>query len=176
MTVASGGGVTLRWGTGSDAQTPAVGLTYNVRLGTAPGLADVLAASAEAATGYRQVAAPGNAEQRRFLSFTNLTAGQTYYWSVQTVDGAYAGSAFAPEQSFVAGASDSVTVTVGVDGGELVLSFAGRPGAQYHIQSVPALDGTWATRGSAVEIQPGHYEFREPLTADTSRFYRVMMP
>ena len=63
-----------------------------------------------------------------------------------------------------------------VDCGELVLAFSDRPGAQCHIQSVPALDGTWTTRGSVTEIQPGQYEFREPMTADTSRFYRVVMP
>ena len=173
---ATGSGVTLHWGAGSDSQTPAVGLTYNVRLGTAPGSADVLPANAEAATGYRLVAAPGNAEQRRFLSLTNLTVGQTYYWSVQTVDGAYSGSAFAAEQSFTAGASGSVTINVFVTDGELVLAFSGRPGTPYRIQSVSALDGTWSTRGSATEIQLGQYEFRDPLPADASRFYRVVVP
>ena len=172
----TGPGVTLRWEAGSDAQTPASGLTYNVRLGTASGLADVLSANAEAATGFRQVAAPGNAEQRLFFSLANLTAGQTYYWSVQTVDGAYSGSPFALEQSFVAGTSDSVTITVGIDGSELVLSFSGRPGAKYQIQSVPALDGAWTIRGSAAEVQPGRYEFRAPLTAEASRFDRVVVP
>ena len=48
--------------------------------------------------GYRQVVELGNAGSNTGWN-VNLPEG-TYYWSVQAIDGAYAGSKFAPEKSF----------------------------------------------------------------------------
>ncbi len=89
----------LSWNPGSDLETtnPA-GLTYNLRIGTTPGGSDVLAPDADPATGRRRVAQPGNVGPAARWQ-ANLPPG-TYYWSVQTIDTALAGSAFAPEQIF----------------------------------------------------------------------------
>ena len=107
------------WNTANDAQTPANGLTYNLRIGTSPGAADVMSAMA-ASSGLRLLPQQGNAEGRQFAFFHYYTLSQPYYWSVQTVDSAFAGSPFAPEQSFkVLQASPvvvSVTATNLVDG------------------------------------------------------------
>ena len=56
-------------------------------------------AMADSASGYRRVAQLGNAQER--TSWTvKLSGGEdVYYWSVQAVDGAYAGSPFASEES-----------------------------------------------------------------------------
>ncbi len=91
--------LTFRWDASSDAQTPAPGLTYNLRIGTAPGASDLMGSMA-AATGLRRLPAMGNVQETRTHSMTALPYGQTIYWSVQAVDTAFAGSAFAPEQSF----------------------------------------------------------------------------
>jgi hypothetical protein len=94
----NGKSVLLTWSPATDAQQSA-GLSYNVRLGTAPGGIDRIAPNANPLTGFRRVPGLGNACQRTNYAVTNLGAG-TYYWSVQAIDHAFAGSAFAAEVSF----------------------------------------------------------------------------
>ncbi len=50
--------------------------------------------------GYRRLPGLGNAGQRLSWSSRRLPPGRTYYWSVQAIDGAFAGSPFAVEGSF----------------------------------------------------------------------------
>jgi hypothetical protein len=91
-----GNQLTLRWNAASDAQTPAASLSYNLRVGTTPGRGDVCAAMASSLTGYRRVVRLGNAQLKTSWTLTVPTPG-TYYWSVQAIDGAFAGSSFAGE-------------------------------------------------------------------------------
>src|SRR6185437_1090473 len=95
----SSNGVVLSWKPHAP-KTSASSISYNVRVGTYPGGSDVLVADADSATGLQQVAKPGNAQGRMFMMLTNLVPGTTYYWSVQAIDGAYAGSKFAHEVKF----------------------------------------------------------------------------
>jgi alpha-tubulin suppressor-like RCC1 family protein len=96
-----GNSATLNWNAATDAQQTG-GLSYNVRIGSTPGGSDILGPMADPATGWRRLPALGNAGLRLSRLITNLAAG-TYYWSVQAIDHAYAGSTFAPEQSFTVG-------------------------------------------------------------------------
>jgi hypothetical protein len=98
---ASSNAVMLSWNSATDDQTPASGLTYNVRAGTTPGGNDLLSAQMNATSGFRRVPAMGNAMLRHSLPLTGLTDGQTVYWSVQAVDTAFAGGPFATEISVV---------------------------------------------------------------------------
>jgi hypothetical protein len=93
--------LTLSWNASTDAQTPSAGLSYNVRVGTSAGGSQVFSAMADNASGFRRVVGLGNAQQRTSWSLTMPPA--TYHWSVQAVDGAFAGSPFAPEQTINAG-------------------------------------------------------------------------
>ena len=93
-----GASATIHWPSGSDSNQLA-GLTYNLRVGTAPGLANIVAPMSHPTSGTRRLPAPGNAEARLSHTITNLTPG-TYYTSVQAVDQAFAGSLFSPETSF----------------------------------------------------------------------------
>ncbi len=93
-----GASATFQWPAGSDSNQLA-GLTYNLRVGTAPGLANLVAPMSHPTSGARRLPAPGNAGTRLSHTITNLTPG-TYYVSVQTVDHAFAGSLFSPETSF----------------------------------------------------------------------------
>ncbi len=54
-TVSSGGNTTLSWGAGSDAKTLPAGLTYNVRVGTAPGGSQIVSPQANLTNGFRKV-------------------------------------------------------------------------------------------------------------------------
>ncbi len=92
-----GSSVELAWNAASDAQTPAASLTYNLRLGTSPGGEQIVSAM----TGLPQY---GNTNHRTRWVIRNLSNG-VYYWSVQARDHNFAGSAFAPEQTFVITAS-----------------------------------------------------------------------
>ena len=94
----SGNAATLSWLASLDPNQPA-GLSYNLRIGTGPGAADILNPMADLVTGRRKVPRLGNAQENLRWTITNLAAG-TYYWSVQAVDHSYAGSVFAPEMSF----------------------------------------------------------------------------
>ena len=87
--------LTMSWSAASDAQTPAAGLNYNIRVGTAPGLSDTFSGMA-ASNGQRRVLALGNAGHKLSWQIHNLPA-RAYYWSVQAIDGAYTGSAWATE-------------------------------------------------------------------------------
>ena len=94
---AAGDFLTFRWNPATDQETPTAGLTYNLRVGYTPGGNEVMASHADAETGYRQIVAMGNTQQDTCWTLHNLP-DTTYYWSVQAIDGAYAGSAWAPEQ------------------------------------------------------------------------------
>ncbi len=91
--------VILSWNSATDAETPTNGLTFNVRLGTNAGGSQIISPQASTA-GFRRLPQLGNAGPRLFTMVTNLTPGVTSYWSVQAIDSAFAGSAFATEQSF----------------------------------------------------------------------------
>lgn len=91
--------VTLSWSGGFDEETATGGLSYNLAVGSAPAGCDILSPMSICPGGYRQVTAPGNAGQLESLTIENLAPG-TYFWSVQTIDQAFEGSPFSPEQSF----------------------------------------------------------------------------
>ena len=89
----------LTWTAAGDAQTPGPGLTYNLRVGSAPGGSNVVSPQA-AASGLRRVPKLGNMQQNLSANLTGLKYGSNYYWSVQAVDTTFAGSPFANEVMF----------------------------------------------------------------------------
>ena len=94
--------VTLSWAAASDAQTPAAALTYNLRVGTSAGGANVVS-PLSLSNGTRLVPQPGNVGERKTFDLRGLHAGVMgthYFWSVQAVDTSFVGSAFASEGMF----------------------------------------------------------------------------
>jgi hypothetical protein len=100
--------VTLSWLPAADAETPSAGLSYNLRVGTMPGGIDMVSPLAEISTGQRLIPAIGNAQQDTVWTIRSLPDG-TYYWSLQAIDGAFGGSEFAAEGSFVINTSGIVS-------------------------------------------------------------------
>lgn len=94
----AGNAVTLNWSPSADPNQPA-GLTYNLRIGRTANAADVVSPLADLGTGFRRLPKLGNTNLRRSWRINNLQRG-TYYWSVQAVDHSFAGSPFAPVQTF----------------------------------------------------------------------------
>ncbi|MEI7733652.1 MAG: hypothetical protein WCO56_29070, partial [Verrucomicrobiota bacterium] len=143
----SGSVATLSWNASGDSQTPAAGLTYNLRVGTGPGKDDVFSGLANTASGFRKVAALGNVNQNTNWNIAGLLPGTNYYWSVQAIDSALAGGAWAAEGSFRAGNVWFLTVTAGANGvvtpsGTVLVPNGGRtnftltPATYYHVADV----------------------------------------
>jgi hypothetical protein len=98
----SDGLVVLEW---TDSRPGVV--TYDVRIGTGPGLADVRSTPSDPSSGVRRVARPG------FVSSTstylqNLEPGR-YYWSVQSVGASFSASSFSAEGTFEVSATATST-------------------------------------------------------------------
>lgn len=175
----SGTSANLNWLAGSDAETPAKGLTYNVRVGTSSGGTETLSPLA-LTDGTRLLPAFGNAQGRLFLPLQNLTPGITYYWSVQTIDGAFAGSAFAPESTFWVYAPPGVSTTppTQIQYGSATLNGAVNPngaGTSYYFEYGPTTNYGLATAEVALvptnntvipvfamvsQLQGGYYHYR----------------
>ncbi|MHC4212528.1 MAG: FG-GAP-like repeat-containing protein [Planctomycetota bacterium] len=101
--------ITFTWNAASDSETPIDGLSYNLRVGTAPGLDDVFSAMADLSTGLRRVPALGNAQKQLSWSLTGLGSAPLYYWSIQSIDSCYAGSPWSQEQTVLPLAGIEVT-------------------------------------------------------------------
>jgi hypothetical protein len=105
--------VSLAWAASSDLQTPAAGLTYNLRIGSTPGGSDLLSPQSDTSNGFRLLPQMGNSElgTNEIVVIPRFPGGVTCYWSAQAVDSAWAGSPFATEGSFfVPGPPDAVTL------------------------------------------------------------------
>jgi hypothetical protein len=98
----SAGVLTLNWDAASDAETPAPGLTYNVRIGTTLGGDEIFAGMADATSGYRRVVHMGNAGHRLSWSIELGPNPPPLYWSVQAIDAAFAGSPWATKETITA--------------------------------------------------------------------------
>jgi len=95
----TGRAVALSWNKSTDNQTAPNALTYNLRLGKTPGGSEIMSPMSGVSSGYRRVPQLGNTNHNNSWTIKNLPDG-TYYWSVQAIDNAFAGSAFANKQSF----------------------------------------------------------------------------
>jgi hypothetical protein len=91
-------GIFLEWTRAPEAI--ARGVTYNVRVGTQPGLGDVVA-PLSLASGQRLVPAYGNAGISPRRRVTGLEVGRTYYAAVQGVDAGGRGGPFSEELTIV---------------------------------------------------------------------------
>ena len=174
---AAPGGVRLSWNPAADAQTPTLGLTCNLRVGTTPGGGDVISPLSSPATGFRRIAQRGNAEQRRFAILTHLTPGQTYYWSVQAVDGAYAGGPFAPESSFTYTPPPVILMNsnFGSQGGKFGFDFLGQSGHVAAVQASTNLVNWSVVSNFILGAGPQHF-IDSQSTSFSRRFYRVVLP
>ncbi|MDI7276155.1 MAG: FG-GAP-like repeat-containing protein, partial [Anaerolineae bacterium] len=105
------GSVRLSWSAAADAETPPTGLTYNVRVGRTEGGADMVPPMADLASGWRRLPALGNANHR--LTTTLALPPGSYYWSVQAIDGAFAGGPFGAEGRFTVLSGPAQVVVTG---------------------------------------------------------------
>jgi len=84
--------VQFNWEKSIDDKTPKDGLTYAISVGTKPGLSDVIDPNADLTTGIRKTPETGNTGKNNSISL--LLDQGSYYWYVQAIDAANAGSIF----------------------------------------------------------------------------------
>lgn len=174
--VLTGTGVILSWNAGSDTQTPADGLTYNVRVGTTPGGSDIVSAQA-APDGYRRLPQMGNAQHNHSFILRNLAYG-TYYWSVQAIDTSFAGSPFAAEGTFVTPVAVNDAVerapdkTVKVRAAKLAANDVAADGSTLTVTGVGSPTGNGATviidTGWVIYMAPVGFNGTDTFTYDIS--------
>jgi alpha-tubulin suppressor-like RCC1 family protein len=125
------GGARLNWATATDPETPNAGLSYVLRLGTAPGAGDILSGVLPPGAAGTLPPAP--------LVLRDLPAGRLY-WSVAAVDPAGAVSDWSPEASLALAAYTPTSVLLI----EAEPAYAGAV--------VPGVGSHWSQRGVAVAI------------------------
>jgi hypothetical protein len=167
--------VTLSWSAAADARTPAAALTYNLRVGTAPGGSEVVAPHSTT-SGRRLLPVLGNSGHNLAARLNHLKPGTAYYWSVQSVDTAFAGSPFAAEGSFTALADPPGPGSIVQSGAAGVrLTWRGTPGAAYQVlASTNLLD--WVVTATPSADTNGVFEVTDPLDGIPGRFYQAARP
>ncbi|MCD4768839.1 MAG: FG-GAP-like repeat-containing protein [Bacteroidales bacterium] len=150
---ANSGNTVLFWNRATDTETARESLTYNIVISGSPDSLEILSPMADLNTGYREVTAMGNTFIDTSYAIMNLDTGK-YYWSVQTIDNAFAGSAFAEIDSFIVLPvftdinADLVNVAYSSNAwgdydndGDLDILIAGSPGGGTRISEIYRNDG-----------------------------------
>jgi len=94
--------VEVNWNIASDNETPQFGLSYNIYVRPVNQNYYRMSPMSDRDSGCRKIARTGNTGKSNHYTIRDLPDGR-YTWSVQAVDHAFAGSAFAPAQSFTVG-------------------------------------------------------------------------
>ena len=100
----------LSWLASNDDHTPIAGLSYAIKIGTTPNGEEIMSANANT-NGIRKSSEKGNAEHS--LKWRVSIPAGIYYWSVQAIDAAYAGSNFTTTNKFTVTAE---TISTDSDG------------------------------------------------------------
>ena len=109
--VRDGDDLVFTWGDGQDKQTETPALTYNIRIGTTPGGQEIKSAMSDLVSGYLIQPKIGNVNHNKQWRLKGIPQTK-FYWSVQSVDNAFSGSAFSEEQVFVTGIEEDESVHV----------------------------------------------------------------
>ena len=118
----------FRWNAGSDAATPALSLSYNLRVGTHPGGREVVSPMA-GDDGRLRMAVLGNVQIGTNAFVTNLPPGN-YFWSVQSVDMGWSGSVFSQDGQFTIATGPATRPATGLDATTVQFQGTVVPGAE----------------------------------------------
>jgi hypothetical protein len=171
----NGTSVDFSWSAASDGQTPAAGLTYNLRVGTTPGGSQVVSAQS-GTNGYRWLAALGNTGPRLGAHLASLKPGTNYFWSVQAVDTSFAGSPFAAEGGFTALADVPTSVSIGQEGPSIIrATWRGTPGSAYQVLASTNLS-SWSLFATPIAGNNGLFDIVDSTASASAAFYRAARP
>lgn len=102
----------FNWNKATDNETPKIGLTYNIFIGTSPDSCNILGAMADLKTGFRRIFYQGNTGLNNGWKIINNLPDGKYYWSVQTIDNSFIGSSFASIDSFTVGENLATSINI----------------------------------------------------------------
>lgn len=105
------GGILFEWNNATDDETPQDALTYNIRVGTAPGGVDIVSPHTDSLFDNRQIVEMGNSSMNTSFILNSLSVGP-YFWSVQTIDNGYKASAWSEEKIIIAQGYEVMTTEV----------------------------------------------------------------
>ncbi len=93
--------VTFSWNKSTDSDQPQNGLTYNLHVGSAAGLENIMPSMAKlnGGGGFRRVVGMGNTGPKNGWKIWDLKDG-TYFWGVHAIDNNHKGSNMSTEASF----------------------------------------------------------------------------
>jgi hypothetical protein len=160
--------VRLSWQPGSDGETPASALTYNLCVGTNSRSGNIVSPLA-GTNGYRRIVAPGNAGQNMAFELTGLTPGW-YFWSVQSVDSGFEGSPFSAEASFFIGAP--MIRYVRPEGERILIGISGIANTSYALEASTNLI-EWSVVATSSVSDNGTSAIEQPRTTAAARFFRL---
>jgi hypothetical protein len=165
---------TLSWSASTDGQTPGSALTYNVRVGITPGGSELVAPQSSS-SGRRLIPALGNAGPNLTAKIVHLKPGTNYFWSVQAVDSAFAGSPFAVEGTFTALADlPTLNSVQRVGSASIRVTWRGTPGSSYDVLVSTDLSN-WQNLATRVADTNGVFTILD-LMEEPARFYRAARP
>jgi hypothetical protein len=161
--------VMLSWSAATDVNQSG-GLSYNLRVGTHPGVVDIMSPLADPVTGRRWVVGAGNASESLQWHLRGLKPG-VYFWSVQAIDHAGAGSAFAPEASFVIADPRPRILSVTSGNGAVDLQVDFGAAGSFSVMLSPDLI-TW-TELAPVNYGVGTTNLSVPWSTGQARYFRL---
>ncbi|MDD4602955.1 MAG: FG-GAP-like repeat-containing protein [Bacteroidales bacterium] len=91
--------IIIHWNSALDLQTPKNGLSYNLYVGTQPGISDIVPAMANETTGFRRIVSVGNCTADTSCTISGIPAGD-YWFSVQAIDNGLLPGNFATPVAF----------------------------------------------------------------------------
>ncbi|MFM9075990.1 MAG: FG-GAP-like repeat-containing protein [Bacteroidota bacterium] len=128
------GKLTINWTEGSDAETPAAALTYNVYLYNKTTSVFKVSPHADTTSGFRRIVENGNAGTMNTMILKDFASG-TYVIGVQTIDAAYSGSPFT-RSSFTWGVAGKAVACASDTG--------------YYSTTAGLTDYTWTVTGGTI--------------------------
>ena len=173
-TVVGPGTVTFHWGSATDDITPTNLLTHNLRVGTNSLGTSVVSPLANVTNGWRKISGPGNC--RHIFSTTYYFPPGTYYWSVQAIDGAFAGGAWATEKTFTITEPERPKIEIGdSNNSQTTLRWPARF-PDHVLQQATSLTSTnWTTVTNAPFYDDGKIKVTT-ASQPTARFFRLSKP
>lgn len=119
--------LSLTWDAVLDAETPSVGLSYNLRMGFTPQGVDLVSPMAFP-NGLRKITRKGNMQQNTEwdmnLTPKDLSPAPYLFWNVQAIDHSFAGSNFSVADTvFLAGKLNAIADVPNDEGGQVLLNW-----------------------------------------------------
>lgn len=178
----TGSAVSFSWNPASDAETPAAGLSYNLRVGSTPGGCDIVSPQASA-VGVRQLPALGNAQQQSSFPFapeSSFTVGLVVGPESGVVPGDTNGAGIVSQAELDLVLSNyfpyspwlSLTNTAGLGGTNVTFALPNSPAGAFSVLWSANLVN-WEYLGPATP----RYEFTDTnAPAIPQRYYRLRWP